>query len=79
MATTRSRPSRYAAEAKTGDESNVVLLGSKVIESNDGTTVSLPKETLEGLGIRPGDEMQVGYNADSRGFQYRPADKFEGW
>lgn len=58
--TTKSRPSRYAAEAKTGDESNMVPLGSRVIGSNDGTpTVSLPKETVEDFGIRSGDEMQV--------------------
>lgn len=80
MSTTKSRPSRVAAEAKTGDESNVIPLGSRVIGSNDGTpTVSLPKETVEGLGIRPGDEMQVGYDADSGEFRYRPAEEFEGW
>lgn len=77
---TKSRPSRVAAEAMTGDESTVVPLGSRTVGSNDGTlTVSLPKETAQRLGIEKGIDMELGYDADSGEFRVRPADKFEGW
>lgn len=77
---TKSRPSRTAAEAKTGSDSDVVPLGQRTLGSNDGTpTVSLPKEMVERLGMEPGDDLELGYDAEADEFRVRRADGFEGW
>jgi len=77
---TKSRPSRTAAEAKTGSDSEVVPLGQRTLGSNDGTpTASLPKETIERLGIEFGDDLEVGYDPRNEEFRIRPAEGFEGW
>jgi len=77
---TKSRPSRTAAEAKTGSDSDVVPLGQRTLGSNDGTpTVSLPKEMVARLGMEPGDGLELGYDADADEFRVRRADGFKGW
>lgn len=77
---TKSRPSRVAAEAKTGSDSDVVPLGQRTLGSNDGTpTVSLPKGMIERLGMVPGDNLELGYDAEADEFRVRRADGFEGW
>ena len=77
---TKSRPSRAAAEAKTGSDSDVVPLGQRTLGSNDGTfTVSLPKEMVERLGMEQGDDLELGYDADAEEFRVREAEDFDGW
>ena len=77
---TKSRPSRLAADAKTGSDSEVVPLGQRTLGSNDGTfTVSLPKEMVERLGMEKGDNLELGYDAGYDEFRIREAEDFEGW
>jgi hypothetical protein len=77
---TKSRPSRTAAEAKTGSDSDVVPLGQRTLGSNDGTfTVSLPKEMVERLGMEQGDDLELGYDAEAEEFRVREAEDFDGW
>jgi len=77
---TKSRPSRSAAEAKTGSESDVVPLGQRTVGSNNGTlTVSLPKETAKRLGIEPGDTLELAYDGENDEFRVRQAEHFDGW
>ena len=80
LVATKSRPSRAAAEAKTGSDSDVVPLGQRTLGSNDGTfTVSLPKEMVERLGMEQGDDLELGYDADAEEFRVREAEDFDGW
>ncbi|GAB7012022.1 AbrB/MazE/SpoVT family DNA-binding domain-containing protein [Halolamina salina] len=77
---TKSRPSRTAAEAKTGSDSDVVPLGQRTLGTNDGTfTVSLPKQMVERLGMEKGDSLELGYDAEADEFRIREAENFEGW
>jgi hypothetical protein len=77
---TKSRPSRTAAEAKTGSDFDVVPLGQRTLGSNDGTfTVSLPKEMVERLGMEQGDDLELGYDAEAEEFRVREAEDFDGW
>jgi len=77
---TKSRPSRTAAEVKTGSDSDVVPLGQRTLGSNDGTpTVSLPKEVIEQLGLEKGDDLEVGYDPEEDAFLVEPAGEFDGW
>jgi len=77
---TKSRPSRTAAEAKTGSDSDVVPLGRRTLGTNGGTyTVSLPKQMVERLGMEKGDGLELGYDAVDDEFRIREAEDFEGW
>jgi len=77
---TKSRPSRTAAEVKTGSDSDVVPLGQRTLGTNDGTfTVSLPKQMVERLGMEKGDDLELGYDAEADEFRVREAKGFEGW
>lgn len=40
--------------------------------------MTLRKEVAEQLGIKPGDEMEVGHEPEANEFRYRPAEEFEG-
>lgn len=51
-----------------------------MLGSNDGTsTVSLPRGTVERLGIEKGDNLEIGYYPEKDQFCIRPAEGFEGW
>lgn len=73
-------PTKRAAEAQTSPDSPITPLGEVKVNDRDGTlTVSLPKPTVDELGIDADDFMQVGYNAITGQFVYMPADDFDGW
>jgi len=77
---TKTRPSRAAAEAKTGSDSDVVPLGQRTLGSNDGTpTVSLPKEVVNRLDIEKGDNLEVCYDSTINAFLVKAAEGFDGW
>lgn len=47
----------------------------KVIKVGDSVAVVIPKKSLKGLGIRPGDEIDVEVNQQSKVVSIRPIAK----
>ncbi|WP_058366388.1 hypothetical protein [Haloparvum sedimenti] len=77
---TKCEPGRRAAEAQSDDESVVVPLGARTVGENSGSlTLTIPKDTARGVGVEPGDTMQVGYDPVNEEFRYVEADEFDGW
>jgi len=75
----RVEPTRRAAEAVSDDDAAVTPLGRvRVWENNGSYTVTLRKEVTEQLGIRPGDEMEVGDEPGANEFRFRPTEELGG-